>query len=43
MTGDDCLALWHPEPSGVGMAITREQTRLSEFELNGREVARNSG
>lgn len=39
VTGDDCLALWHPEPSGVGMAITQEQTRLSEFELNGREVA----
>ncbi|TXE57065.1 RES domain-containing protein [Serratia nematodiphila] len=39
VTGDDCLALWHTEPSGVGVAITREQTRLSEFELDGREAA----
>lgn len=39
VTGDECLALWHSDASGAGMVTTRAQIRLSEFMLDGREIA----
>lgn len=39
VTGEMCLVLWHEEPSGKGVATTREQTCLSDLELDGRETA----
>lgn len=39
VTGESCLVLWHIDPSGQGMAITLEQTCLSDFEHDGKEAA----
>lgn len=39
VTGEMCLVIWHNKPAGEGMATTREQTCLSDFELDGRETA----
>ncbi|WP_273831164.1 RES family NAD+ phosphorylase [Serratia bockelmannii] len=39
VTGEDCLVLWHDDVAGAGMAVTRSQTRLSDFEYNGHEAA----
>ena len=39
VTGESCLVLWHGEPSGAGLATTRDQTRLSEFKHGGQEAA----
>ena len=38
-TSDPCLVLWHDDPAGTGMAITRSQTSLSQFEYQGKEAA----
>lgn len=39
VTGDPCLVLWCADPVGVGMATTRSQTSLSQFEYQGKEAA----
>ncbi|HHG1121105.1 TPA: RES domain-containing protein [Klebsiella pneumoniae] len=39
VTSDPCLVLWHDDPAGTGMAITRSQTSLSQFEYQGKEAA----
>lgn len=39
VTGEACLVLWHTDPAGKEMAITLEQTCLSEFEIEGKEAA----
>ncbi|WP_017891069.1 RES family NAD+ phosphorylase [Serratia sp. S4] len=39
VTGEDCLVLWHDDVAGTGMAVTRSQTRLTDFEYNGQEAA----
>jgi hypothetical protein len=39
VTGEDCLVLWHDDVAGTGMAVTRSQTRLSDFEYNSHEAA----
>jgi hypothetical protein len=39
MSPDPCLVLWHDDPAGTGMAITRSQTSLSQFEYQGKEAA----
>jgi len=39
VTTEKCLALWHHDPSGKGIASTKSQTRLSEFEYQGEATA----
>jgi hypothetical protein len=39
VTGDDCLVLWEYDPSGNGVAVTKEQIRLNEFEVDGKDAA----
>lgn len=39
VTGDPCLVLWYADPTGIGMATTRNQTSLSQFEYQGNEAA----
>ncbi|HEA7064311.1 TPA: RES family NAD+ phosphorylase [Escherichia coli] len=39
VTGDPCLVLWHDDPAGTGLATTRSQTSLSQFEYQGKEAA----
>ncbi|MCG3472212.1 RES family NAD+ phosphorylase [Xenorhabdus bovienii] len=41
VTSEECLALWHNDPSGKGVAITKENSmqRLSEFEHQGESAA----
>ncbi|MBE8614811.1 RES domain-containing protein [Morganella morganii] len=39
VTGDPCLVLWHDNPAGTGLATTRSQTSLSQFEYQGKEAA----
>lgn len=39
VTGEPCLVLWHTDSAGKGMAITLEQTCLSDFEFEGKETA----
>lgn len=38
VTGDPCLVLWHDDPAGTGLATTRSQTSLSQFEYQGKEA-----
>ncbi|EMQ2085188.1 RES family NAD+ phosphorylase [Salmonella enterica subsp. enterica] len=39
VTGETCLVLWHTDPAGKDMAITLEQTCLSNVEIEGKEAA----
>lgn len=39
VTGDPCLVLWHDDPAGTGLATTRSQTSLSQFEYQGKDAA----
>ncbi|UAL58130.1 RES family NAD+ phosphorylase [Edwardsiella tarda] len=39
VTGDPCLVLWHNDPAGTGLATTRSQTSLSQFEYQDKEAA----
>ena len=39
VTGDPCLVLWHNDPAGTGLATTRSQTSLSQFEYQDKETA----
>lgn len=39
VTGGECVALWHDDPSGQGFAHTGTQTRLSDCAFDGQEAA----
>ncbi|QHP82790.1 RES family NAD+ phosphorylase [Pectobacterium carotovorum subsp. carotovorum] len=39
VAGERCLVIWHHDPSGQGMATTRSQTCLTDFEIDGQEAA----
>lgn len=39
VTTEECLAVWHDDPSGTGFASTKTQTSLSDFTYKGIEAA----
>lgn len=39
VTGEDCLVLWHDKVAGAGMAVTHNQTCLSNFNYDDKDAA----